>query len=117
MWFLVGGIVLLVLWWAEIGPVAHLHWGWVLLPFVLAAVWWAVADAVGFTQRRAIDKMEARKIARRERDMKALGLDVRQSERVRVMRDPRRRPEPPPSPPPKAAAEPPAEPPRRDPRL
>ncbi len=116
MWFLVGGLVLLGLWWADIGTLGQLHWGWVVLPFVLAAAWWTLADALGFTQRRAVDKMEARKIARRERDMKALGLDVQQAKRVRVMRDPAQRAKPASAAPKKGAA-PPADAPKRDPKL
>ena len=115
MWFVIGGVVLGLLWWADIEPVARLPWGWLLLPFVLAAVWWTVADATGMTRRRAQDKMDKRKVARRERDMKALGLDVRQAQRVRVLRDPARRPPPaPPAPAQKGASA--DETPRRDPR-
>ena len=72
---------------------------WILLPFGLAVVWWAVSDATGLTQRRAIDKMEARKQQRRERDMKALGLDVRRDRRIRVLKDSSRKAPPPPPPP------------------
>ena len=115
MWFLVGGVLLSVLWLADVSPFSELHWAWLALPFALAAAWWAFADSTGWTQRRATEKMEARKIARRERDMEALGLTARrQKHRVRVIRDAARRAEPPPPPPP---APPPAEPPRRDPRL
>lgn len=87
MAFLIIGIVLLALKFAEIGPVADLGWVWVLLPFGLAAAWWAFADSTGITQKRAIRKMEERKVARRERDMKALGLDVHRERRVRMLRD------------------------------
>jgi small Trp-rich protein len=116
MWFLIGGLVLLGLWMAEIGPVAQLHWGWVMLPFVLAAVWWAIADSTGLTKQREERKMEERKVARRQRDMEALGLNVRREKRVRVIRDAARRATA------QAAADappPPAkpdDPPRRDPR-
>jgi small Trp-rich protein len=115
MWFLVGGLVLLGLWMAEIGPVAQLHWVWVMLPFLLAAVWWAVADSTGLTKRREERKMEERKVARRQRDMEALGLNVHRERRVRVIRDAARRANAPAAdaaPPPAK----PADPPRRDPR-
>lgn len=95
MWFLAVGLVLLALKMAEIGPVAGLSWGWVLLPFGLAAVWWAIADSMGITQRRAMDKLAARQQARRERDIKALGLDVRREKRIRVLRDSSRHVPPP----------------------
>ena len=91
MGFLIAGVLLLVLYFAGISPVAEWHWGWIVLPFGLAAVWWAIADSTGLTQRRAIEKMEARKVARRQRDMEALGLDVRRERRVIVMRDASRR--------------------------
>jgi small Trp-rich protein len=87
MWFLVAGLLLGALYIGDVSPVAGWHWGWILLPFGMAAVWWAIADSTGFTQRRAIDRMEARKVARRQRDMEALGLDVRRERRVKVVRD------------------------------
>lgn len=87
MWFVIAGLLLGALYLGDVSPVSSWHWGWVLLPFGLAALWWAVADATGFTQRRAIDKMEARKVARRLRDMEALGLNVRRERRVKVVRD------------------------------
>jgi small Trp-rich protein len=109
MWFLIVGVVLLVLKLADIGPVAQWSLIWVLLPFVLAVLWWAFADRTGLTQRRAMNKMDEKKRARRDRDMKALGLDVRRDRRIRVLRESRGPHESPPAPPP-------AEPPRRDPR-
>ncbi|MFY9512247.1 MAG: TIGR04438 family Trp-rich protein [Rubrivivax sp.] len=87
MWFLIAGLVLGALYLGDVSPVAGWHWGWILLPFGLAALWWAVADATGFTQRRAIDKMELKKETRRQRDMEALGLNVRRERRVKVIRD------------------------------
>lgn len=95
MAFLIIGILLVAMKFAEFGPVANWSWIWVLLPFGLAAVWWAFADSTGITQKRAIRKMEERKLARRERDMKALGLDVHRDRRVRILREPGSKPEPP----------------------
>ncbi len=99
MVFLVVGVLLLLMKLAEFGPVADWSWLWILLPFGLAVVWWAISDSTGLTQRRAIDKMEARKQQRRERDMKALGLDVRRDRRIRVLKDSSRKAPPPPAPP------------------
>ena len=96
---------------ADLGPFGALHWGWIVLPFALAAIWWAIADATGVSQRRAMRKMEERKIARRQRDMEALGLDPRRDKRMRALRDPGKRASPPP------ASGTPPEPPRRDPRM
>ncbi len=87
MWFLLIGLALLVMKMTEFGPGADLAWWIVLTPFGLAAAWWAFADSTGLTQRRAIEKMDERKRARRERDMKALGLDVHRERRIRVIRD------------------------------
>ena len=64
MAFLLIGVVLLALKWAEVEPVAQWGWGWVLAPFGLAAVWWWWADWSGYTQRKAMEKEEARKAAR-----------------------------------------------------
>ncbi len=111
MVFLVVGVLLLVMKLAEFGPVAEWSWLWVLLPFGLAAAWWAFADSSGLTQRRVVEQLEERKRQRRERDMKALGLDVRRDRRVRVLKE--RSVVPPPPPP--APAPPPAA--RRDPKL
>jgi small Trp-rich protein len=36
-------------------------------------VWWAWADASGFTQRKVMQSQDARKAARREQQMEALG--------------------------------------------
>ena len=61
------GTLLLILKILEIDPVAAWAWWWVLSPFGAAVVWWVYADTTGLTQRRAIRRMEARKVARRER--------------------------------------------------
>jgi len=99
MAFLVLGLLLLVMKIAEFGAVADLSWFWVLLPFGLAVAWWAFSDSFGLTQRRAVNKMDERKRQRRERDMKALGLDVRRDRRVRVLKDAARKDaSPPPAP-------------------
>ena len=58
MAFMMLGVLLLVLKLAELGPVAAWAWWVVLAPFGLAAAWWGFADAIGLTQRRAMDKME-----------------------------------------------------------
>ena len=77
MLFVLIGLALCGLKAAEIGPFAAWSWWAALSPFALAAIWWFVADATGLTKKRAIDRMEERKVARRKRDMEALGLDTR----------------------------------------
>ena len=85
------GTVLLILKIAEVGPFTDMSWWWVALPFAAITLWWAFADATGLTQREAIDKMEERKVKRRERDMEALGLNTRRSRRLSAMQSARRR--------------------------
>jgi small Trp-rich protein len=83
MAFLLLGLALLALKFAEIGPVAAWSWWVVIAPFGLAVAWWAYADGTGLTQRRAIAKMEKRKADRRQRDMEALGLGIQRDKRAR----------------------------------
>lgn len=87
MWLLLLGLALGALYLAGVEPVASWHWAWVLAPFGGAVLWWTFADNSGLTQRRAIEKMERRKVERRERDMEALGLNVRRETQVKVIRD------------------------------
>lgn len=86
MWFLVIGLVLLGLSLAGIEPVSEWHWAWIALPFGAAAAWWAFADASGLTRRRAEEKIEERKRARRQRDIDALGLNPNQQKHVHELR-------------------------------
>jgi small Trp-rich protein len=74
MLFLLVGVVLLVLKFAELGPVAQWDWWWVLTPFVLAAIWWWIADATGYTRRKAEARDEAKKLERLNKSRRALGL-------------------------------------------
>jgi small Trp-rich protein len=73
MYFVVIGVILLGLKLAEFGPVGLWSWWVVLAPFACAAVWWAWADASGYSKRRAMDRIEAKKGERRRRNMDALG--------------------------------------------
>jgi len=83
MAFLILGVLLLVLKLAEFGPVAGWAWWVVLAPFGLAAAWWAFADSIGLTQRRAMDKMEQTKAERRNRNLEALGMGPRRDRKAR----------------------------------
>lgn len=63
--YLVGlGLVLMVMKYLAIGPLADVSWLWVLSPFALAAVWWQWADASGYTKKRAMERENTRKNAR-----------------------------------------------------
>ena len=72
MWFVVIGVLLILLKLIEFGPVGGLSWWWVLSPFVLAVLWWEFAAKSGYTKRKEMDKMAARKEERRQRSMDAL---------------------------------------------
>ncbi|MDR2129283.1 MAG: TIGR04438 family Trp-rich protein [Burkholderiaceae bacterium] len=69
MYLLILGIVLLALKWLQIVPVAEWSWLWVLSPFAAAALWWALADATGYTARKVAEKEkeEARARARKRK--------------------------------------------------
>ena len=77
MWFLGIGILLIVLKLSEIPPVAGWSWLWICVPFALAVAWWGWADSSGYTKRKEMDKMEAKKADRRRKTMENLGLDER----------------------------------------
>ncbi|MBK7654115.1 MAG: TIGR04438 family Trp-rich protein [Betaproteobacteria bacterium] len=64
MYFLGLGLVLMALKYLEIGPVAKLEWWQVLIPFALAAVWWGIADATGYTKKKAVELMGRKQAAR-----------------------------------------------------
>ena len=74
MWFLVIGVLGVLLKYLEIGFVANLSWWIVLIPFGLTLAWWAWADASGFSSRRAMESDERRKQARIERQRSQLGM-------------------------------------------
>ncbi len=80
MWFVVIGVAMLVMNLAGIGPVGEWVWGWgekglfILVPFGLAAVWWAWADMSGLTQKRAMAADDAKRAARRQKAVDSLGL-------------------------------------------
>jgi small Trp-rich protein len=74
MYFLGIGLVLLLLKYLEIGPVAAWAWWLVLSPFGLAAVWWAWADWSGYTKKKAMDRMDKRKQDRINKNRAALGI-------------------------------------------
>jgi small Trp-rich protein len=87
MWFVIVGVVLILMNVLNIGVVGT--WNWELfgdlwkfcLPFGLAAVWWVWADVSGLNKRREMEKMEERKRNRRKEQMQALGMDVRSRRR------------------------------------
>lgn len=77
MYLLGIGIVLLVLKYLEIGPVATWNWLVVLAPFALAVAWWAWADATGYTRRKAMEREDKRRQARIDKQRAAIGTERR----------------------------------------
>ena len=75
------GLVLLVLKYMEIGPVAAWSWWVVLSPFALAVVWWTWADMSGYTKRKAMKSENDRKKARIEKNREQMGLGTKKSGR------------------------------------
>ena len=74
MVFIVLGVLLLGLKFAELPPVAGWSWWLVLTPFALAAAWWAWSDATGRTTRQAMRKDQKRKEDRRRNLADGMGL-------------------------------------------
>lgn len=65
MWLLYVGLVLLLSKLLDFGPLADLSWWWVILPFVLALIWWEVFERrLGLDKKKAFDEMEKAKKAR-----------------------------------------------------
>ena len=77
MYTLILGIVLVLLKYLEIEPVAAWSWWWVLSPFAITLLWWAWADMTGHTKRKAMEKMDERKQERINRQKESLGMAPR----------------------------------------
>jgi small Trp-rich protein len=73
MFFLGLGIVLMAMKYLEIGPVATWAWYVVLAPFGLAIAWWAWADSSGYTKRKAMEREDAKRRARIDKNKEAIG--------------------------------------------
>lgn len=79
MYFLVLGIVLLLLKYAGVGPAQHWSWYVVMVPFGLAVVWWAWADKSGYSARQLMQRNQAQKHARVQRQRDSLQTSHRSS--------------------------------------
>jgi len=77
MYLLGLGIILALLKYLEIAPVAAWSWWAVLAPFGLTLLWWAWADGTGYTKRKAMEKMEQRKQDRIDKNKDAMGMRPR----------------------------------------
>jgi small Trp-rich protein len=74
MYLLAIGLLLLLMKYMEIGPVAAWSWLVVLAPFALAVVWWTWADWSGYTKRKAVQKENAKRQARIDKSKEKLGM-------------------------------------------
>lgn len=74
MYFLLIGIVALLMKYLEVDPVAAWSWWVVLSPFALAAAWWTWADKSGYTKRVEVEKMDKRKQVRIDKQRDAMGM-------------------------------------------
>ncbi|AGU50117.1 hypothetical protein VAPA_1c30240 [Variovorax paradoxus B4] len=74
MLFLLLGLLGVGLKYFEVGMVAGWSWWIVLSPFAMAMAWWAWADWSGYTKRKVIEREEARKQARIDRQRSNMGL-------------------------------------------
>ena len=77
MYLLGLGLVLLAMKYLEFGPVAAWDWWVVLAPFGLAMAWWAWADSSGYTKRKSMERENARRDARIERNKEAIGTNFK----------------------------------------
>ncbi|MBT2321251.1 TIGR04438 family Trp-rich protein [Variovorax paradoxus] len=83
MWFLLLGLLGVALKYFEVGFVAQWDWWIVLIPFALAAAWWAWADWSGYTKRRVVERENVRRQDRIDRQRSNLGLLTSRSNRRR----------------------------------
>ena len=73
MWLVYVGVVLLLSKLFEFGPLAELSWFWVLLPFIVALIWWEIFEQrLGLDKKKALDEMDE---AKKERIARALERD------------------------------------------
>ena len=82
MWFVVLGVLMMLGNWLDIGPTAGWSWAFTgdlwkfCVPFALAAGWWGWADATGRNKRIEMEKLDAKRQERRERNLESLGMDA-----------------------------------------
>ena len=83
MLFVILGLAIIGMNLAGVGPFANWNWEFTgdlwkfCVPFAFAVVWWVWSDKSGLNKRREMDKMDAKRQARREDNLAALGLDTR----------------------------------------
>ncbi len=83
MWWLVIGVLGVVLKLLDFGPVANMAWWIILIPFALAVVWCTWADASGYTKRKVMQREDERRQARIDRQRSKMGTLDRSASRRR----------------------------------
>jgi small Trp-rich protein len=74
MFFLLIGMAGIVMKYLDVAPVAAWNWWIILSPFAMAVLWWWWADKSGYTEKKAMQKMEKRKQDRIDKSRDAMGL-------------------------------------------
>ena len=81
MWLIALGALQVVLFLADIGPMANWSWDlfggdlWKFLwPFVGASIWWVWADRSGYNARKEMERIDQRREGRRLRNLGILGM-------------------------------------------
>ncbi|MDO8252099.1 MAG: TIGR04438 family Trp-rich protein [Rhodoferax sp.] len=81
MYLLGLGLVLGVMKYLEMGPVATWDWWVIAVPFGLAVLWWTWSDSSGYTKKKAMERENVRRQARIDRNHEALGTMPRKKRR------------------------------------
>lgn len=72
MYLLLIAVILTVLKYMEVAPVAEWSWWVIIGAYAATAVWWQVADATGYSRRKAMEQDEQIRKGRHERNRKRL---------------------------------------------
>ncbi len=81
MFFVLLGVIGILLKYLEIGFVAQWDWWMVLSPFGMAIAWWTIIDMTGYAKHKAEKEEEARKKERIRRSREAMGLTTKTSKK------------------------------------
>lgn len=70
MWMLWLGVILLILKLLEVGPIATLSWWWVVLPLIIAWIWFEMFEKrFGWDKKAAFDELDRAKSERIKKQM------------------------------------------------
>ena len=68
MYLLLVAVILTVLKYMEIAPVAGWSWWLIIGVYAATAVWWQVADATGYSKRKSMEREEQIRKDRQQRN-------------------------------------------------